>query len=118
MILPFRGHGYLVVVFYVGGFILTQLIVDSILGKGFYTSLTWPKYIAVAVGALGCWLVGRWLNSREPARRLMDLDTGEELVLPPPSHELLYLKMETWGLIGAVACIVITILSEFDVVRF
>lgn len=118
MILPFRGHGYLVVVFYVGGFILTQLIVDWIHGKGFYTSHTWPKYAAVAVGALACIVVGRWLNSREPARRLRDLDTGEEFVLPAPSHELLYLKVETWGFIGAVACIVITVLAEFGVVQF
>ncbi len=118
MILPFHGHGYLVVVFYVGALILTQLIVDWLLGKGFYTSHTWPKYVAIAVGAASCWLVGRWLNSREPARRVMDLDTGKEFVLPPPSHEFLYLRMERWGIIGAVACLVITILAEFDVVRF
>jgi hypothetical protein len=118
MILPFRGHGYLVVVFYAGALILTQLIVDGILGKGVYTSHSWPKYVAVAVGAVSCWLVGRWLNSREPTWRLMDLDTGEEFVLPPPSHEFLYVKIETWGIIGAVACVVITMLAEFDVVRF
>lgn len=118
MILPFRGHGYIVVVFYVGAFILTQLIVDSILGEGLYTSRTWPKYIAVAIGALLCWLVGRWLNSGAPPKRLRDLDTGEEFVLPPRSHELLYLKVEYWGLLGAVACIVITLLAEFGVVRF
>ena len=68
MILPFRGYGYLVVVFYVGAFILTQLIVDSILDEGLYTSRTWPKYIAVAVGAILCWLVGRWLHSGVPRR--------------------------------------------------
>ena len=118
MILPFRGYGYLVVVFYVGAFILTQLIVDSILGEGLYTSRTWPKYIAVAVGAILCWLVGRWLHSGVPPKRLRDLDTGEEFALPPPSHEFLYLKVEYWGLLGAVACIVITLLAEFGVVNF
>jgi hypothetical protein len=69
------------------------------------------------MGALLCWLVGRWLNSGEP-KRLRDLDTGEEFVLPPPSHEFLYVKVEYWGLLGAVACIVITLLAEFGVVRF
>ncbi len=118
MILPFRGHGYLVVVFYVGAFVLAQFIVDSILGEGFYTSHPWPKYIAVAMGALVCWLAGRWLNSGEPPKRLRDLDTGEEFVLPQPTHEFLYLKVEYWGLLGAVACIVITLLGEFDVIRF
>jgi hypothetical protein len=118
MILPFRGHGYLVVVFYVGALVLTQLAVDSILGEGFYTSHSLPKYIAVAVGALLCWIVGNWLNSRHSPTRLMDLDTGQQFVVTPPRHEFLYLRMEHWGLLGAAACFVITVLSEFGVVRF
>jgi hypothetical protein len=118
VILPFQGHGYLVVVFYVAAFLLIQLTVDSILGEGFYTAHAWPKYIAVAVGALLCRLVGTWLNSRTPSKRLLDPDTGEEFVLAPTRHEFLYLKMERWGFLGAAICMIITVLSEFDVVRF
>lgn len=118
MILPFRGHGYLVIVFYVGSLILTQLVVDSIMGEGVYTANPWPKYVAVAIGAALCWIVGSWLNSAQAPKRLLDLDTGEEFVQPSPSHEFLYLKVEYWGLVGAIACIAITFLGEFDVVRF
>jgi hypothetical protein len=48
----------------------------------------------------------------------MDLDTGEEFVLPAPSHEFLYLKMEYWGLIGAIGSIVLTVLAELRIINF
>jgi hypothetical protein len=118
MILPFRGHGYLVVVLYGGALVLTQLTVDFLTGEGFYTSHSWPKYLAVGIGAVLCWLVGKWLNSGKLSRRFKDLDSGQEIVLPSQYHEFLYLKMEYWGLLGAAACIVITFLFELDVVRF
>ena len=118
MLLPFRGHGYLVIVFYVGGLIVTQLVVDWFLGKGVYTTRPWPKYLGIGVGAVLCWVVGKWLNSRVPPKRVMDLDKGEELVLPAPSHEFLYLKMEYWGLIGAIGSIVLTVLAELRIINF
>jgi hypothetical protein len=118
MILPFRGHGYLVVVFYVGALILTQLSVDFFNGAGFYTSHHWPKYLAVAIGALLSWIVGRWLNTGKLSRRLLDIDTGEEIIIPPQYHEFFYIRMEYWGLVGAAACFVVTVLSELNVVRF
>jgi hypothetical protein len=116
MLLPFRGHGYLVIVFYVGGLIVTQLGVDWVLGKGVYTARAWPKYLGVGLGALLCWVVGKWLNSRVAPKRVMDLDTGQEFTLPAPSHEFLYVRMEYWGLLGAIASIVLTALSELKVI--
>lgn len=118
MILPFRGHGYLVVVFYIGALVLTQLTVDFVKGEGFYTCHSWPKYLGIGVGALLCWVVGKWLNSGKLPRRFKDLDTGKEMVVPPQYHELFYVKMEYWGLLGAAACFVITLLSQFDITRF
>jgi hypothetical protein len=118
MILPFRGHGYLVVVFYFGALVLTQLTVDLFEGKGFYTSNSWPKYLAVGIGALICWLVGKWLNSGKVPKRFKDLDTGQEIIVPPKYHEFLYIRMEYWGLVGAAACIIITVLIALGVVRF
>jgi hypothetical protein len=118
MILPFRRHGYLVAVFYVGALVLTQLIVDFFKGAGFYTSHSWPKYLGIGMGALLCWLVGKWLNSGKVSRRLRDLDTGQEIVVPPLYHEFLYFKMEYWGLLGAAACFVITVLAQFDIIHF
>ncbi len=88
------------------------------MGDGFYTSHAWPKYSAVALGALLCRVVGSWLNSAGRPKRLRDLDSGEEFVVPPPTHEFLYIKMDYWGVIGVVASIVISVLGEFDVIRF
>lgn len=112
----FRGHGYLVIVFYFGSLVLTQLVVDLILGKGFYTANLWPKYVGVGLGALLCWVVGRWLNSGV-ARRLVDPETGKEAVLPAPRHDFIFIKVEYWGLIGAIACIALTVFSELGIVQ-
>jgi hypothetical protein len=118
MIVPFRRHGYLVIVFYVGALVLTQLLVDLVEGAGFYASHSWPKYLGIGLGALLCWIVGKCLNSGKVSRRLRDLDTGQEVVVPPQYHEFLYVKMEYWGLLGATACFVITVLAQFDIIHF
>jgi hypothetical protein len=110
-----RGHGYLVIAFYFGALALTQIIVDHLFGKGFYTFNAWPKYVAVAIGSLLCWAVGNWLNSGS-AKRLVDFETGEEVVLPRKRHDFMFIKVEHWGVIGAIACIVFTALSEFKAV--
>jgi hypothetical protein len=110
----FRGHGYLVIVFYFGSLVLMQLAVDSIFGKGFYAFNAWPKYVAVALGSLLCWVVGRWLNSGA-GRRLVDPRTAKEELLPAPRHDFLFVKVEYWGVIGAIACIVSTALWEFGI---
>jgi hypothetical protein len=110
----FRGHGYLVIVFYFGALVFTQVVSDSIFGKGFYAFNAWPKYVAVALGSLLCWTVGKWLNSNA-ARRLVDLKTGEDVVLPLRRHDFFFIRVEYWGVIGATACIVSTVLWESGV---
>jgi hypothetical protein len=112
----FKGHGYLVPVFYVAALILTQLVVDYILGEGFYTATAWPKYVGIGLGGLLCWVVGRSLNSGA-GRRLVDPETGEEVVLEAPRHDFIFVKVEYWGLIGAITCVVLTVLSELGIVQ-
>jgi hypothetical protein len=116
--MPFvsRGHGYLVIVFYFGALVLTQLVVDSIYGKGFYSLNAWPKYVAVALGSIMCWIVGRWLNSGA-VRRFVDPKTRKEVVTPSPRHDFLFVKVEYWGVIGAIACFVSTALWELEIFR-
>jgi hypothetical protein len=112
----FRRHGYLVIVFYFGALVLMQVLVDSIFGTGFYAFNAWPKYVAVALGSLLCWTVGKWLNSGA-GKRLVDTETGKEVVLPAPSHDFLFIKVEYWGVIGAIACIVSTALWELGIIQ-
>ena len=112
----FRGHGYLVIVFYFGALVLIQLAVDSFYGKGFYAFNAWPKYLAVALGSLLCWVIGRWLNSGG-VRRFVDPKTGKEVVTTAPRHDFLFVKVEYWGVIGAIACIVSTALWELGTFR-
>jgi len=116
MLFVWHGHGYLVPVFYVAALILTQLLVDHVLGDGFYTATAWPKYLAIGLGGLLCWAVGRSLNSGA-ARRLVDPETGQEVFLEPPRHDFIFIKVEYWGLIGAIACIALTVFSELGIVQ-
>jgi len=112
----FKGHGYLLLVFYVAALVLTQLVVDYVLGEGFYKATAWPKYVGIGLGALLCWVVGRWLNSGA-GRRLVDPETGDEVVLAAPRHDFFFVKLEHWGLIGAMTCVVLTVLSELGIVQ-
>jgi len=119
MFFVWRDYGYLVVVFYFGALLLTQLVVDHLLGEGFYSATTWPKDLGVGLGALLCWTVGRWLNSGAGAgRRLVDPETGEEVVLKASRHEFFFIRVEYWGIIGVIACIVLTALSELGIVQW
>lgn len=101
----------LVIVFYFDALVLMQVAVDSIFGKGFYAFNAWPKYMAVALASLLWWLVGKWLNSGV-ATRQVERETGKEVILPAPRHDFLFVKVEHWDGIGAIACIVSTALWE------
>ncbi len=47
-----------VIVFYFGALVLTQVMVNSIFGKGFFAFNAGPKYVALALGSLLCRTVG------------------------------------------------------------
>lgn len=105
-----RGIGIVTPVLLFGGLIASQLIADSLGGEGTYTrnALLWGGLGAVAGGAI-TYLVGRWDESRNPTRTLVDPTTGKEKVLRSRS-DLFFIPMKYWGmaavLLGAIALVV------------
>ncbi len=86
-----NGAGLLVPVIAFLPFLATEIIV----GSDYYAGHTWPKLMAAGVAGALLWLVGRKLN-RSPRRVLVDLETSEEVVLPPRRHDLFFVKIEYW----------------------
>jgi hypothetical protein len=100
MIIIWRGAGGLVIL--IG--ILVCLGMNIFTSKTFeepdyFQKYLWPKLLALAIAGACCWFIGRYLNSRPP-RILVDQATGQEISWKP-RHELMFIKMEYWGLIFA-----------------
>lgn len=100
----FTGLGFLVLVFTFGCSLSASLITNELTGsKEYWREHKWPLAIALLAAGLICWLLGKHLH-KKPLRRMMDLDTGEEIILRP-SHTFFYIPMVYWGpilaLIGA-----------------
>jgi len=67
---------------------LTQLLIDGIYGRGFYTAHMWPKIIASALPAPTIWFVGRAMNGNPDSERRLEYG---------PRHTLFFIPMEWWG---------------------
>jgi hypothetical protein len=90
------GWGVLVVVVAFAGLILGQVLVDAVLGPGYYTSNSWPKLLASLIAAAAVWIVGVRLNS-EPGRVLIDKASGQEITLRR-RHTLFFVEMQYWAI--------------------
>jgi len=108
MIIIWRGAGGLVIL--IG--ILVCLAMNIFISKTFeepdyFQKYLWPKLVALGVTGAWCWFLGRYLNSRPP-KILIDQATGQEITWKP-RHELMFIKMEYWGLIFAGIGIVLLV---------
>jgi hypothetical protein len=65
-----------------------QLIIDSVAGKGYYTATSWPKAVAVVLGATAVGVVGYSLNHKHTNLT--------------QKHRFFWLPMEYWSLIYLV----------------
>jgi hypothetical protein len=108
MIIFWRGAGGLVII--IG--LLAGLAVNIFTSKTFeepdyFQKNLWPKLLVLGIAGACCWFLGRYLNNR-PARILVDQATGEEIRWKP-RHELMFIKMEYWGLIFAAIGLVLLV---------
>lgn len=92
--LIWSGPGVLVfgIVFLVS--LVSNVLFDSVLGSGFYTSHTWAAGIAVMLSSPVVWLVGRRCDHRG-GRTVVDRATGEQITLGKP--HFFFLPMRFWG---------------------
>ena len=108
-----RGWGFLAAVFLFGGLLLAQLVVDSVAGRGTYSSSsTVYGGIGVAIGGVVTYAVAQWLERRNPPRRLVDPASNEEVVLES-RNDLFFIPMRFWGLIGIVGGVIMVLSGAF-----
>ncbi len=95
------GHGYLALVFMAAALLGTDFAVDFVMGEDYPDNVGMETTIAGIIAGIGTWVVGKRLNSGEP-RHLVDPETGQEVLAPPPYHSLFFIKLQWWGPILAI----------------
>ena len=94
--LVWKGWGILVPVIY--------LLITTIAREGLKAAGAGDN-IALAVGivlsAVAVWFVGKKLNNPDKGKRVIDTETGEEIVLVS-THSLFWIKAEYWAVIVPV----------------
>jgi hypothetical protein len=104
------GLGFLVVVFFIGSFVFSQLVFNAFFGIGFYETHMWVKGIAFLLSALLCWFVGNYLKKRK-VQKAIDSKTGKEIEIDHSNNRLFFIQMNIWGLIFALFGIIELIYS-------
>ena len=98
MIIVWRGAGAAVFIFGIL-FALGVNIATSVWfhQTNYFQTHSGAQAISLWFTSVCCWFLGRYLHSRPP-KVLIDKQTGAE-VIQRPIHDLLFIKLEYWGLI-------------------
>lgn len=101
MIVIWRGAGGLVILIGIVVCLFINILTSKLFNENnYFQAHLWPKLAALGlIGAL-CWFIGRFLNGRPP-QIFIDETTGQEFEVKP-CHELMFIKLEYWGIIFAV----------------
>lgn len=105
------GLGFLVLVITVAVSCLMNFVLDSQFGEGYYSSHQWAAGVTVLIGGLISSMVGFVLKSRSD-REVIDVKTGERLVINLSSHTFFFIPMH-WA--GIVAAIIGGVVAVYDV---
>jgi hypothetical protein len=89
------GFGFVVPIVFVLAMVVWQLLIDLILGHGYYVLHGWPKFTAVVFTAILLWFLGRWLN-RPSGKILIEKDTGREFQ-QKPYHSFFMIPVQYWA---------------------
>lgn len=101
MLIIWRGAGGLVIIAGILVCLITNIVTSKMFDESnYFQSHLWPKVAALGITGLGCWFAGRYLHSR-PAQLVIDETTGQEVELKP-RHDLMFIKMEYWGVLYLV----------------
>ena len=116
--LIWRGWGIVAVVLLFGGLLVAQLVVNAVAGEGTYEGNS-QLYggIGFVLGGVATFILGRWLERRNPPRQLIDPATGEQVELHT-KNDFFWIPMTTWGLIGIVGGLILAVGGAFGVSFF
>lgn len=108
-----RGWGFFVPIIAIAILALMEGVAESIAGDdAYYQNNRWIIFVGTCVVAAILWPLGRWLNRKSPERNLVDLNTGESVVLQSGGgNSLFFIPMEFWAPI-AIAFGLIAVLGK------
>jgi hypothetical protein len=101
--LIWSGRGFLVPVIVFASCLLMELTTRAVFqDNSYYQEHCWPMPLALAVAGVMCVIVGQLLSGGK-ARTLVDMETGEHVVLQPQRHTFFFVPVQYWCLILFVA---------------
>ena len=108
MLIIWRGAGGLVILIGLVVCLFVNVVTSSAFNENnYFQAHLWPKLAALGLIGASCWFLGRFLNTRPP-QVFVDETTGQEVEVKP-RHELMFIKMEYWGIIFAIIGLVLLV---------
>ncbi len=111
MIIIWRGWGFVVL-----PIVIACVIVGGMMGTGIASlglAATWANalgtLIATAVGAGGIWIIAQMITRGRPPRRLVDQQTGQEIVIRPDAGSLFFIPTRFWAFIVLALGLLMTV---------
>ncbi len=99
MIIFWRRLGWLVPLIGIAAMVVTQLVIDGVMGKGYYTANGWPKLVCGGLIALAIAAIGYYLNVMKRGV-FVDPETGVEK--KEVSHTFFFIPFQYWSVIFLV----------------
>ncbi len=76
---------------------LTECLVNTLFNNEIYYEVHgWPKFIALSIAGLLCFLLGRFLNKEE--KIYIDKSTGKDVVFKK-NHSFFFINIKYWAFI-------------------
>lgn len=94
--LVWRGFGFVVPIIYL---LITVAIRES--SRAVVANDNLALAFGIALSAVSVWFVGKKINNPDKAKRVIDAENGEEILLMS-THTLFWIKVEYWAFIVPV----------------
>src|SRR6185369_15181148 len=98
MVIIWRGIGPVVLLIGIIACLVTNIVTSKVFDENNnFQGHTWPKTVALGISGVCCYFLGRYVNGRPP-KIVIDQRTGQP-VEQKLVHDLMFIKLEYWGLI-------------------
>jgi len=95
--LIWRGAGAVVIILGIASALLTNIATSWYFNEtNYFARHTWAQASSLWIAAAASWFLGRYLNGQPP--RIVRDKAGNEVTIKP-NHDLMFIKVEYWGLI-------------------
>jgi membrane protein YqaA with SNARE-associated domain len=110
MLVIWRGIGGVAFIIAIIACLVTNIVTSKVFDENnYFQRHLWPKVLALGISGVCCYFLGRYVNSRPP-RIVIDQRTGQEIE-QKPIHDLMFIKLEYWGLIFVGIALVLLVFN-------